>query len=48
MFADENAFLCMALLMFEVWEERGGQPLEKRYTAGVGGYLAPDSEVAPL
>lgn len=41
--------LCMALLMFEVWEGSGGQLAQGSYVgAGVGGYLAPDSEVALL
>ncbi len=48
MLADDGALLCMALLMFEMWEGRGGHPPRGRYSAGVGGYLAPDSEVAPL
>lgn len=43
MLADDGAFLCVALLMLEVWEERGQLPQGRR-AAGVGGYLAPDSE----
>ncbi len=39
---------CVALLLFEVWEGRGGQQPQGRYASGVGGYLAPDSEVALL
>lgn len=48
MLADDGAFLCVALLVFEVWEGRGGQPPQGRYASGAGGYLAPDSEVALL